>query len=63
MPSIDFQVYCATCGGGLCNLTTVNNGSRGVTIEIETCPRCLESAKADSYNEGYDKAQEEQEAV
>ena len=60
MPSIDFQVYCGSCGEGLCNLTTVSD-RYGVKVEVEPCPKCMESSKEDGYGEGYDKAKEESE--
>jgi len=33
---VDFEVYCALCGMGLCSHTRVS----GKTIRIDPCPRC-----------------------
>jgi uncharacterized protein YlxW (UPF0749 family) len=50
MPSltIDFSVYCGTCGAGLCNQSdTRKSRSRSEDqITVEVCSDCLEKAKA-----------------
>jgi len=35
----DFEVWCKTCGHGLCNVTDVNRNQKG--IEVEVCPSCM----------------------
>jgi hypothetical protein len=52
MPLIYFEVYCAKCGKGLCNLTTVDERS-GVKIEVKPCPDCLKGAESDGFNKGF----------
>jgi peptidoglycan hydrolase CwlO-like protein len=41
MPYVEFEVWCATCGAGLCNKTTTRQGG----IEVEACKSCLENAR------------------
>lgn len=52
MPALIFNVYCATCGAGLCNQTSVN----GPDISVEVCQACLTKAKDEGYDEGYEDA-------
>ena len=42
---IDFEVFCARCGNGLCNQsdTTQERGRNKLTVE--PCEKCLEEAK------------------
>jgi hypothetical protein len=54
MPLIYFEVICAKCGRGLCNLTTVDERS-GVTLEIKPCPECLKNAESDGFDKGFSK--------
>ena len=52
---IDVEVWCATCGGGLCGQSTVENSCHGVATRVAVCETCLERARADAYNEGYEQ--------
>lgn len=54
MPLIYFEVYCANCGKGLCNLTTVDERN-GIIIEIKPCPECLKNAEVDGFEKGFVK--------
>ncbi len=54
MPLIYFEVYCAKCGKGLCNLTTVDERS-GINIEIKPCPECLKGAESNGFDKGFIK--------
>ena len=51
--SIDFEVFCGTCGAGLCcqsdARTSRNRGHHQVTVDA--CGRCLENAKEDGATE------------
>jgi len=40
---IDFEVFCKTCGAGLCGLSdTRRSRNRGyLQVEVEACPDCL----------------------
>jgi hypothetical protein len=51
MPLIYFEVYCANCGKGLCNRTTVDERN-GVKLEIKPCPECLKNAETAGFNKG-----------
>lgn len=54
---VDFDVYCAKCGAGLCNnADTRASRRRGMPqVAIEPCERCLDAAR----EEGAAKAMEE----
>ena len=57
MPSIDFEVFCAECGEGLCGLTSVGDRN-GVKLTVGPCPKCLEGSKEEGYESGYEKGYE-----
>ncbi len=54
---VDFEVVCATCGYGLCNVSTVRTYRRAQAVEVEACPRCI-SKKDDQIQELKDHIQE-----
>lgn len=56
MPSfeIDFSVYCAKCGEGLCNLSNAEQDTKDNRVYVGPCPHCMEEAKAEGYQEGYE---------
>lgn len=57
MPLIYFEVYCAKCGKGLCNLTTVDE-SNGIKLEVKPCPECLRGAASEGFDKGFIKGGE-----
>lgn len=62
MPSfeVEFEVYCE-CGEGLCMQSTGGNDGRGPKVTVEPCTLCLENAKSEGHDEGYEEAQKESE--
>lgn len=62
MPDVTFQieVYCDTCGEGLCNQTTFTETRHRhePSLRVEVCQKCLERARSEGYDEGYAAAQE-----
>lgn len=56
--NVEIEVWCS-CGEGLCNQSSDSNKGRGAGIEVEPCGKCLETAKQQGYDEGYDEAQKE----
>lgn len=61
---LEFEVFCANCGAGLCNQTTTKNAdysysSRRAYINVEPCENCLQDARNDGYDEGHSKGQED----
>ena len=50
MPSLEFEVWCS-CGNGLCNHTRDRKGG----IEVEPCEKCLEKAREEGKEEGYNE--------
>lgn len=62
--TVNIEIYCGKCGtGSICNNATQLNsrgyGNKDVTIEIEPCESCLQSAKEDGYQEGHQNGYEE----
>lgn len=42
--NVEFEVYCGTCGRGLCNRSdtdTKHRGQTGLAVTVEACPTCL----------------------
>ena len=58
---IDFEVYCATCGAGLCGQSEGTQNNRGLIVNVEACENCIDIAKEESYQEGYEEAEQEYE--
>lgn len=52
MPLLYFEVYCARCGKGLCNLTSVDE-SKGIKVEVKPCPECMKHAESDGFDKGF----------
>lgn len=55
MPSftLDFEVFCGTCGAGLCNESdTRKSRHRGENqVTVNSCDKCV----SDGYDRGYEK--------
>ena len=57
---IEFEVYCGTCGAGLCLNTKVKEPRRNERyLEIDVCEKCLAKACEESHSDGYDKGYNE----
>lgn len=54
MPSIEFEAYCEC--GNLLNCKEIRDG-----IEVEPCEKCLEIAKEEGRDEGYNERDKEEE--
>ena len=54
---IDFEVYCATCGTGLCRQSEGTQNNRGLIVNVEACENCIAVAR----EEGYKEAEQEYE--
>ena len=59
--TVDVEVYCQSCGGGLCNQTesTVTRTRGEPSFRVEPCKACLEEARSEGYDEGYAKGTED----
>ena len=61
MPSfnvdIEFEVYCGSCGAGLCSQSeTQDPGIRTLAkVTVMPCERCLRNSRGEGVDEGYDK--------
>jgi hypothetical protein len=51
--TVEFYVYC-DCGEHMCGKTTVKDGGRVPSVVVDPCPRCMERARNDGYDEGYE---------
>lgn len=55
---VDIQVYCETCGAGICHLSTGKRDHRGNTgLHVAPCTACMKNERDAGYEEGYEKAQ------
>lgn len=54
---IDVEVFCATCGAGLCNQTEVK-GHAYPQLRVEVCQSCLKDLESDK-NKEIDELNEE----
>jgi len=59
---LEFEVFCAKCGAGLCNNCTEGRTPRRNVpyIRIEPCEKCLEKAREEGYTKGYDDGREDE---
>ena len=55
--TVDFEVYCNSCGNGLCNESeTGRTRNRGeLMLRVNACEKCVDKARDQAYQEGYDK--------
>ena len=51
---VEFEVYCGTCGRGLCNQSSTSSGRTVSRVDVEVCRHCLEEAKDEAYRNGYE---------
>lgn len=42
---VDFEVFCANCGKGLCNKSDASSWRRGFRVDVEPCPDCIKDAE------------------
>ena len=59
--SVNVEVFCASCGQGLCGMTSVKNHRGGDALEVEACDKCIESARDEGYEAGYAQAEKDKE--
>lgn len=43
--SVEFEVICGHCNGGLCRSTTVDERHNVPVVIVDPCEKCLEDAK------------------
>ena len=56
--SVNIEIWCS-CGNGLCGLTSVYHKKYGPEgFVAEPCPKCLENARNEGHEIGYDEAKE-----
>lgn len=47
--NVEFEVFCADCGGGLCRVSQGHSSKQGPFVEVGSCERCEQEA----YDRGY----------
>ena len=59
--SLDVEIFCATCGKGLCNQSTAvkTRNRQADAIDVEACQHCLDAAEQIGYDKGYEAAEKE----
>lgn len=57
---IEFEVFCGTCGAGLCNQSNTDIRNGNLQLSIEACEKCKEHSYNEGYDKGYDDAQREE---
>lgn len=57
--TVEVEIFCASCGNGLCNKSSVKNHRSGDAIEVEACEACIEAARDEGYDAGYQDAKKE----
>jgi len=52
--TVDFDVYCGSCGAGLCGGTSVTVDAFGrCAAHVVACEVCVEKARDEGYDQGY----------
>jgi len=63
---VEFDVYCGKCGAALCRQSRTTDHQRGFNrgrfIEVDPCEKCMDAAKEDGCNEGYNEGYTDREA-
>ncbi len=62
---VDFEVFCAKCGAGLCSQSTGGNSNRRnyPYVQVDPCQKCLEAEYDAGHTEGYKQGCSETEAA
>jgi len=62
--TVEIEIYCGTCGEGLCRQSTGGNTNRrgAPYISVAACEKCMAAAEERGYNNGYEDAQKESDA-
>ena len=58
MPDINVEIWCS-CGAGLCNQSSTNK--RGDGIIVDPCEVCLDNARGEAKDEGYEQGANDKE--
>jgi RNase P subunit RPR2 len=63
--SLDFEVFCGTCGAGLCNQSnTRHSRSRSYAqVTVDVCENCLENARQEIRSDLENQIQELQDRI
>ena len=59
--TVEVEIYCGTCGEGLCNQSASGETNRrgAPFISVDACPKCMAAAEERGYDKGYEDAQKE----
>jgi len=56
--SVDFDVYCAKCGAGICHNVEVDDRGGVIRLYIDPCDDCLKNEYDEGYSDGKEEANE-----
>lgn len=60
---VEFEVYCGTCGAGLCGQSDAREGRRGPRVDVEACEKCTKAAREEGAEDAWDEANTEIETL
>lgn len=61
---VEFEVWCAECGAGMCYESTVETGvrsGRGLHLRVGLCKKCIRRLEDAAYEKGVDAGREQAE--
>lgn len=61
LAEIDIEVYCDTCGAGLCNEShfAVTRTRQQPSLRVNVCESCIEAAEQRGYDRGIEEARQD----
>lgn len=57
---VDIEVYCNSCGDGMCNETDVvkTHNRQANAFRVNACPKCLKRAEEEGFDKGYEEGKD-----
>ena len=49
---VEVEVWCGTCGAGLCRQSDLKNKNGTVSVTVDVCEKCKTAAYDDGYSDG-----------
>ena len=56
--AVDIELYCSTCGEGICALGTATKRRGQPCFQIEPCEKCMDNATSAGFEVGFKEARE-----
>ena len=57
--TVEFEVFCGSCGAGLCSNTRTSYTRGVLQVTVEPCDRCLSAQFEEGKVKGYEEAKTE----